>query len=134
MAQMVIKRVGVLSIAKIYSLVMAVLGLIFGLIYGIIFILFGAAMMARSGGVESGGGAGVVGAGGTVLLGLLFMIGIPLFYGVLGFIIGPLGGFIYNAASKYIGGIELEIESASASHDSPPSYGAPYNAPPSTFQ
>ena len=42
MAKMQIKRMGVLSVAKIYSVVMAVAGLIVGVIYGLFFIIFGA--------------------------------------------------------------------------------------------
>lgn len=46
MAKMQIKRVGVLSVAKISGIVGAALGLFVGLIYGLIFFMFGAAMMA----------------------------------------------------------------------------------------
>lgn len=128
MAQMVIKNVGVLSVAKVQGLVMAGIGLIFGSIYGLIFILFGAAMMAANG----SGRGGVIGAGGSVLAGLIFMVVIPIFYGILGFVIGAITGLVYNIASKYVGGIELEIEPAPNSYDSPSTYDVPYNAPPTS--
>jgi len=128
MAQMVIKNVGVLSVAKVQGLIMACIGLIFGIIYGLVFLLFGAAMMAAG----SGGRSGVIGAGGSVVAGLIFMIVIPIFYGILGFVIGAITGLVYNIASKYVGGIELEIEPASNSYDSPSTYDAPSNAPPNS--
>jgi len=128
MAQMVIKNVGVLSVAKVQGLVMAGIGLIFGIIYGLIFILFGAAMMAANG----SGRGGVIGAGGSVLAGLIFMVVIPIFYGILGFVIGAITGLVYNVASKYVGGIELEMEPAPNSYDQPSTYNAPYNEPPTS--
>jgi len=126
MAQMVIKNVGVLSVAKVQGLVMAGIGLIFGIIYGLIFILFGAAMMAANG----SGRGGVIGAGGSVIAGIIFMIAIPIFYGILGFVIGAITGLVYNVASKYVGGIELEMEPTPNSYDQSSTYNAPYNEPP----
>lgn len=127
MAKMVIKSVGVLSVAKVQGLIMAAIGLVFGIIYGLIFILFGAAMMAAR-----GRGGGVIGAGGSVVAGLVFMIAIPIFYGILGFVIGAITGLAYNVASKYVGGLELEMESAQDSYGQATAYDAPYNAPPSS--
>ncbi len=49
MAQMTIKRFGVMSVAKVYGLLTFIFGLIFGVIYGLFLILFGAALTAASG-------------------------------------------------------------------------------------
>jgi hypothetical protein len=42
MAEMVIRRVGVLSLAKMQALLGFVIGLIIGVIYGLVFIILGA--------------------------------------------------------------------------------------------
>jgi hypothetical protein len=42
--------------------------------------------------------------------GVLFAIGMPILYIVLGFIGGIIGAFIYNLSARWIGGIEIEIE------------------------
>ncbi len=39
-----------------------------------------------------------------------FMILVPLFYGVFGFIVTALGCVIYNLVSGWTGGIELEFD------------------------
>ena len=67
MATMRIKRVGVLSFAKMLGVVWACLGLIFGLIYGLIFLVFGAAIMASGG----GGNEAAVGGVSTVAVAML---------------------------------------------------------------
>lgn len=120
MSKMVIKRFGVFSAAKIYSVVMAGVGLIFGIIYGLFFIIFGAAMMAGS-----GRNAGVAGVS-TLAIGLVMMLVIPVFYGIIGFIFGAIGALIYNMAAGVIGGLELELENADAGYTAPPppQYGA----------
>ena len=46
MAEMTIRRFGVISVAKMYSLLLFIFGLIFGVIYGLILIVFGAAISA----------------------------------------------------------------------------------------
>ncbi|MCP3900348.1 MAG: YIP1 family protein [Desulfobacteraceae bacterium] len=42
--------------------------------------------------------------------GLLLALGIPILYIVIGFVGGIIGAFIYNLSAKWIGGIEIEIE------------------------
>jgi hypothetical protein len=114
MATMMVKRIGVLSLAKVQGVVMAAIGLIIGLIYGLFFIIFGAVMM--SSGAEGSGSA----AAGGVVGGLVMIVVIPVFYAVLGFAIGALSAFIYNIAANAIGGLELELESTNAGFQSPP--------------
>ncbi|HVZ64337.1 MAG TPA: hypothetical protein VG936_07185 [Lacunisphaera sp.] len=43
--------------------------------------------------------------------GAIFIIFIPVLYGVMGFIGGVIGAFIYNLVAKWIGGVEVEVES-----------------------
>jgi len=118
MARMMVKRIGVLSAAKMYSLVGFGIGLIVGVIYGLIVMMFGAAMMMSSTGTSSSGAGAGAGASGFII-GLLIMVGFPILYGAMCFIAGAIGGLIYNVAARIAGGIELELESA------PPDYYAP---------
>lgn len=110
MAQLTIRRLGVLSVAKIQGAIALVFGLIIGVIYGLIIMLFGAALMSQSRGA----------AGGSIILGLLAMIGIPIFYGIIGFIGGAISALIYNMAAGIAGGIEIEVEGESQAYAAPP--------------
>jgi len=121
MAEMTIKRVGVLSLAKLQGFLMMIIGLFIGVIYGLVFMIFGAAMTSLA---PQGEGQAIGGIG-TVFIGLLMMIGIPLFYGGMGFIGGAVGGLIYNAAARFVGGIKIELESDTPSY-APPQWGGQY--------
>jgi|ERR1051326_187068 ABC-type antimicrobial peptide transport system permease subunit len=116
MAEMAIKRVGVLSLAKIQGLLMLVIGLIIGVVYGLIFILFGAALTSLMPKDESQ----ALSAGGTVLIGVIMMIAIPITYGLLGFIGGAIGGLIYNALARVVGGIKIDLEATTPGYIPPP--------------
>jgi hypothetical protein len=119
MATMTVKRVGVLSVAKMQAMIGVGVGLIIGIIYGLLLMVFGAAMLSTG---ESGAGGA---AAGGFIIGILFMIGFPIFYGIVSFIAGAIGGLIYNVAAKFAGGIELELEGAQ------PQYGnVQYQPPP----
>ena len=96
MAEMTIRRFGVLSVAKMYGLLMFLFGLIFGVIYGLILIVFGAAISAMGPGRDAAAG-GIS----TVVMGIGVMIGLPLFYGVLGFIMGGLAPMFLKSLRKY---------------------------------
>ena len=116
MAEMTVRRVGVLSLAKMQGLLMFVMGLIIGVIYGLIFMLFGAAMssLAPRGEGQAMGGVS------SIVIGLILMIAIPVFYGIIGFIAGAIGGFIYNIAAGIVGGIELDLEGPTMQYSPPP--------------
>src|SRR5215211_5371208 len=109
MAKVQIKRMGVFSCAKIYSITLAAMGLIIGVIYGLIFM---------AGGGRNSGPAGAS----SLVIGLVMMIAIPIFYGIIGFIGGLIGGLVYNVAAGVVGGLELELENLD---------GTSYAAPPS---
>jgi len=116
MAEMTVRRVGVLSLAKMQGLLMFVMGLIIGVIYGLIIMLFGAAMssLASRGEGQAMGGISTIGAG------LIIMIALPVFYGIIGFIGGAIGGFIYNIAAGIVGGIQLDLEGPTMQYSPPP--------------
>jgi hypothetical protein len=116
MAEMTIRRFGVISVAKMYGLLMFIFGLVFGVVYGLILIVFGAAISA----VGGGGSDAVAGGVSTVAMGVGMMIGLPLFYGVLGFIMGAIGALIYNVVAGIIGGVKFELEAVHQDYAPPP--------------
>jgi hypothetical protein len=116
MAEMTIRRFGVISVAKIYGLLTFLIGLIIGVIYGLIFILFGAAMSAFAPGGREAAAGGIS----TVVIGIVMMIAFPILYGLLGFISGAIGALIYNAVAGIIGGIKLELEGVQQEYAAPP--------------
>jgi hypothetical protein len=95
---MVLERIGVLSVAKVFGILYAVLGLIVGGLFSL-FSILGAAVAASEGG--EGGLAMLIGAGAVIVA--------PIFYGVLGAIFGAIGAGIYNLIAMTVGGIELEL-------------------------
>jgi len=100
-----IKKLGVLSFAKIQSLVMLVVSLLISIPYGLIIIvysLFGASMV--------GGNASYAVGGGGVVVGILVMVGLPIFYAIIGFIFGAISALVYNLFSGLVGGVEIEVE------------------------
>ena len=116
MAEMTIRRFGVLSVAKMYGLLMFIFGLIIGVIYGLFFIIFGAAMSALGPGGRDAAAGGIS----TVVVGIAMMIGVPIFYGILGFIMCAIGAVIYNLVAGIIGGIKFELEGAQEEYAPPP--------------
>ena len=100
-----IRKLGVLSVAKIYALVLLVISLIISIPYGLFIIIF-----SLTGASSIGGQGGLALGGGGIVFGLLFMVGLPIFYGVIGFVMGAVGALIYNIFAGIIGGIEIEVE------------------------
>jgi hypothetical protein len=97
---MIIRRIGILSAAKISAALYGAIGLIAGLFISL-FSLLG--MAAAMGGDRSAGAMGALFGIGSIIL-------LPIFYGVLGFISGAISAFIYNLVAGFVGGIELEVE------------------------
>jgi hypothetical protein len=93
---------------------MFIFGLIIGVLYGLFFIIFGAAMSALGTGDATAGGLG------SVAVGIGMMIGIPLMYGALGFIMGAIGALIYNVLAGIIGGVKFELEGVQHEYAPPP--------------
>ena len=124
MAEMTIRRFGVLSVAKMYGLVMFIGGLIVGVLYGLFFIIFGAAMSAFGNNQTTAGGVS------SVVIGIVMMIAIPIMYGLLGFIMGAIGALIYNALSGIIGGVKFDLEGVQQEYAPPP---PPHNWEPQPY-
>lgn len=101
---MVIRRIGVMSLAKIMGVLYLGLGLIFGVCFALVTMLGGGATMM---GGQDGGAA----AGGLMMgMGLGMAIAMPIVYGILGFIGGLISGWLFNLAAGFVGGLEIETQ------------------------
>ena len=114
MAEMTIRRFGVLSVAKMSAIIWFIFGLIIGVLYGLFFMIFGAAMSSIA---PEGGG---MGATESIVAGLVIMLAMPVTYGVMGLIVGAIGGLVYNILAGMIGGIKFEIEGVQQAYAPPP--------------
>jgi hypothetical protein len=92
----VLKSVGVMSVARIMGLIYGCMGLLFAPL----FLVFG--ILGSVAGQNKNPMAGV--------FGIVFAIAMPFLYGLAGFVMGALGGLLYNWLSKWVGGVELELE------------------------
>jgi len=88
----------VLSVAKIMGAIYAVIGLIL-----LPFFLLASLIGSMAGGHDNPLGA---------IGGLIFGLFAPIFYGVLGFVFGAIGAFLYNLMAKWLGGIEVQVQPA----------------------
>ncbi len=96
---MIIRRVGVWSVSRMYGAVSTVFGLIAGVIFACI-ALIGAGVASQNPDVPSFAGP---------LFGVGAVIFLPIFYGVLGLIAGAIGGALYNVCAGMVGGIEIDV-------------------------
>ncbi len=90
-----IKKVGVLSVAKICAFLYLIPGVIIGIYIG---TEYGRYSPMLSGTILS-----------WIYRRVSFIL-FPIMYGTGGFLFGLLGGLFYNFLSRKIGGIEIEIE------------------------
>ena len=98
-----LKRVGVVSMLKIY----ATIGLVIGLICGAMFFLammFGALSAASFGGDEAMGAGAMV-----IVLSLVAFIAMVIGSAIMYAILGAICAIIYNIFAGLVGGIELEL-------------------------
>ena len=95
-----IKSIGVLSVAKMMGAIYAVLGLLF-LPFALLISLLTSMAPQQSGHNPFG-----------PFMGIAFAIFAPVFYGVIGFVFGAIGAFLYNVMAKWLGGIEVRLEAA----------------------
>ena len=116
MAEMTIRRFSVFSVAKVQALLGFVIGLIIGVIYGVFIMLFGAAMLSMAPNGEQAIGGGV----GAIVAGVVVMIAVPVFYGILGFVGGVIGALVYNVAAGVVGGVRFELEGVTPAYAPPP--------------
>jgi hypothetical protein len=98
---MVIRRVGVASAAKIAGAIYAVIGLIGGCIVAAISLPSVGLMSTANSDMPSWLGP-MFGVGAIVIA--------PIFYGVMGLIIGALTAVVYNVVAGVAGGLDLEVQ------------------------
>ncbi len=103
-----IRKLGVLSVAKMYAVIMLVISLIIAVPYGLIVIIF-----SLIGAGSTRGDAAFMVGGGGVVMGIIMMIFIPIFYAVIGFVFGAIGALVYNVFAGIVGGVEIEVENIS---------------------
>ena len=90
-----LRSVDVMACAKILGVLHACLGLVF------VPLFFVVGLAGTIFGQKEGSLPGI--------LLIFFSIFIPVFYGVMGFIMGALGSWLYNAIAKRIGGIQMDL-------------------------
>ena len=94
--KIVIRRVGVVSLAKMMGCLYALLGLIIGACFSLFALLAGSMNL-----VDSGFGLSkLVGVGAIILF--------PILYGVIGLIGGLITGALYNLVAAMAGGVEFQ--------------------------
>ena len=97
---MVVRRLGVWSVARIYGALSGTFGLIAGVILALLSMV-GAGLVSQPNDAPG-------------LLGPLFGVGAivfaPLLYGVIGLLAGALSAVLYNVFAGMVGGIELDIQ------------------------
>lgn len=98
---MVLTSIRVSSLVKVLGCIYASLGLIIGVLLAIASLLGAAVGSAVMGSSEPWVG---------LIFGVGAVIALPIFYGVIGCIVGLLVGLIYNFVAAKVGGLELVLE------------------------
>lgn len=96
---MVIRRIAPLSVAKVAFALYAVIGLIVGFVVALVG-LTGVALG------DFGSAAPFLG----LALGAGAVIALPIFYGVMGFVVGIVSAAVYNLVAGIVGGVEVELQ------------------------
>jgi hypothetical protein len=100
--RLVVTNVDSMSIAKIY----AIMGVVMGVFVGVLVMMFGGMIAAMSGGGRNSASSAAVGG----IIGAAAIIIYPIVYGIGGFLSGLIGGALYNLCSKWVGGVQYEVE------------------------
>jgi hypothetical protein len=98
---MVIRHIGVGSLARILGALYAFWGFVFGVIVALV-ALAGAGFSASSESPMQGWAGGLFGVGAVIFL--------PILYGVLGAIGGALTAAMYNVVAGVVGGLTIETD------------------------
>jgi len=99
---MVIRRIRVLSLAKVLGLIYASIGLVAGALLSLVSLFAAAA--------NWGFGQELGSAWFSVLFGAGAIIALPIVYGIMGTIVGLLVSFVYNTIAQTVGGLEIDLE------------------------
>ncbi|MBD3304407.1 hypothetical protein GF343_04630 [Candidatus Woesearchaeota archaeon] len=93
-----LRKLGILSFAKMNALISAFFGFLAGIIYAVL------GVFAQAGGVPVFPGIP------TFVLGFAFVIILPILYGIFGFIGGAIMAALYNLFASWFGGIEMKFK------------------------
>jgi hypothetical protein len=96
---MVIRRVNVVSAAKVGGVLQASIGLLIGLCFAVVSVLAGIAGAAADQDVPWL----------TPFLGVGGILFFPLLYGIIGLVMGALIAAVYNLVAGLIGGLEIDV-------------------------
>jgi hypothetical protein len=99
---MVIRRIGVMSAAKVAGALYAVMGLVGGCILAAISLVSAGFMANANNNDVPSWIAPIFGVGAIVIA--------PIFYGVMGLIGGAIGAAVYNLVAGVAGGLDLEVQ------------------------
>lgn len=128
-----LKRIDPISAGKVMGGFYAALTLLFVpvvLLMGLFATLAGSAsftMTSSSG--DFGGGPMLPGMGIFAGMGLFFALMIPVFYGVMGFVMGALMALVYNLICRWLGGLVLDFEPKDVAPEAAPAASEPGASP-----
>ncbi len=100
-----IKKIRVMSLAKLQGAMAAFIGLVAGILYS-----FGGALLdvlVSMGWISS---AATTGVGYGTALAFLAIIGMPIMFGIVGFVAGLIAAGLYNLVAQRVGGVEVDLE------------------------
>ncbi len=101
----VLKKIGVWSMAKLQAILMAFVGLIVGIITALVLSAISPKLAAIEGvNLEMLPISSITG------IGFLTIIAYPIIYGIIGLVGGAVGAWLYNLIARWVGGIEMEFE------------------------
>jgi hypothetical protein len=95
---MVIKRIEPISVGKLAGILYAAIGLVIGVLVAFVGLIGGMAGTKEFGALAGG------------LVGIGAIIALPIFYGLLGFVVFMIGAWLYNVAAGFVGGIRIDVE------------------------
>ena len=94
-----LKRIDPISTGSVLGTLYALIGLLIGGLFSLMALLGATVSVA-------GGETAAVG----VVTGIGALILIPVFYGIIGFLGGLIGAFIYNVVAGIVGGVRIDLE------------------------
>ena len=95
-----LRKIGVVSVMKLFFVVYFVLGFLVGLAITLVSVVMSSAFSSAAGNAIPGG---------MWLFGPLAVVVMPLLYGVIGALFSAIGALIYNLLAAYVGGIQVLI-------------------------
>lgn len=96
-----LRKIGVVSCAKVLAILYAVFGLLIGAVFSLVFLVTSLASNSVGFPRQSGIFSFAFGVGSIIFF--------PIFYAVIGAVFGLIMSALYNAVAQHMGGIELDI-------------------------